>query len=200
MNEEHKHILKMVETGQISAKEGAELLSLVSDDQEEGSGPEGQDRKAPAAAEQGERDKFRVQAQPFWLAVVFAGLLSLLLGGSIVTAMYAQDRVDAWTWLCGWLPLSVGLLVVTLAVWARTAPWIHLRVKDRNDHITISLPLPLELTAAVLRCARLFSARLRDSGIDKVMTAMEDGLRDGQPLTIEVDDEDEGDHVQIYIG
>ena len=200
MNEEHKHILKMVETGQISAKEGAELLSLVSDDQEEGSGPEGQDRKAPAAAEQHERDKFRVQEQPFWIAVVFAGLLSLLFGGSIVTAMYAQDRVDAWTWVCGWLPLSMGLLVVTLAVWARTAPWIHLRVKDRNDHITISLPLPLGLTAVALRFARLFYPRLRDSGIDEAMTVLEDGLRNGQPLTIEVDDEDEGDHVQIYIG
>ena len=200
MNEEQKRILKMVETGQISAKEGADLLSQVSDDPEEGSRPLSQDPQAPTAAEQHDGDKLRAQAQPFWLCVLFVGLLSLLLGGSIVTAMYAQGRVDVWTWLCGWLPLSVGLLVVTLAAWSRTAPWIHLRVMDRDDHITISLPLPLGLTAVVLRLARRFVPRLRDSGIDKAMTVLGDGLRDGQPLTVEVNDEDEGDHVQIYIG
>jgi len=200
VNEEQKRILKMVETGQISAKEGAELLSLVSDDQEEGSGPLSQDPQAPTAMEQHERDKIRAQAQPFWLFVLFVGLLSLLLGGAIVTAMYAQGRVDAWTWLCGWFPLSVGLLVVTLAAWSRTAPCIHLRVMDRDNHITISLPLPLGLTAVVLRIARRFVPRLRDSDIDEAMTVLGDGLRDGQPLTIEINDEDEGDHVQIYIG
>ena len=200
MNEEQKRILKMVETGQISAKEGAELLSLVTDDQEESSGPPSQDQQTPTAKESQERDELRAQAQPFWLIVLFAGLLSLLLGGSIVTAMYAQGRVDGWTWLCGWLPLSVGLMVVTLAAWSRTAPWIHVRVMDRDDDITISLPLPLGLTAIALRIARLFYPRLRNSGIDEAMTVLGDGLRDGQPLTIEVNDEDGGDHVQIYIG
>ena len=31
MNEEQKHILKMVESGRISAEEGAKLLELVAD-------------------------------------------------------------------------------------------------------------------------------------------------------------------------
>jgi len=200
MNEEQKHILKMVESGRISAEEGAKLLKLVSDAEGEDSEQPQPAQGAPAMTGQDERDKYWAQARPFWFCGLSCGLLLLLLGGAMATTMHQQGRVGVWTWFCGWIPLCVGLLIVTLAAWARTAPWIHLRVVGSDDRITISLPLPLGLSAFGLRIARRFVPKLRETGVDEAIVALGDELRSGQPIVIEVEDEEEGEHVQICIG
>jgi hypothetical protein len=124
----------------------------------------------------------------------------LLVGGTVVSAMHQQQRVNAWTWLCGWIPLFVGLSVVTLAAWARTAHWIHLRVRDHGEHVALSFPLPLGLAAAVVRVARPFVPRLRDTAIDEAILAVRDGLEGNEDITIDVQDDEEGERVQIDFG
>jgi len=46
---------------------------------------------------------------------------------------------------------------------------------------------------------RRFIPQFRDTGIDEAILALRDGLNDGQPITIEVDDEEEGEHIEIII-
>ena len=90
-------------------------------------------------------------------------------------------------------------MVVTLAAWARNAHWIHLRVKDKESRVSFGFPLPLRFSAALLHVARRFAPKLRETNVDEVILALRDGLRDGQPVTIEVQDEEEGEQVQIEI-
>jgi hypothetical protein len=139
-------------------------------------------------------------AHVLWMYPVGAGLALLLIGTTVVGAMHQQQRVNVWTWLCGWIPLFVGLTVVTLAAWARTAHWIHLRVRDHGNHIALSFPLPLGLAAAVVRVARPFVPGLRDTAVDDAILALRDGLQGGEDITIDVQDDERGERVQIDFG
>ena len=213
MSEERRKILDMIASRQISPQEGAALLKLVPAPDEEEREQSEQNRPPGAqetqAAAEHEHDsgtpsspEWRSSASRFglWLYPLGAGLLVLLVGGTVVTSMHQQQRVNVWTWLCGWIPLFLGLSVVTLAAWARTAHWIHLRVRDHGEHIALSLPLPLGLAAAVIRVVRPFVPRLRDTGIDEAILALRDGLKGNEDITIDAQDDDEGESVQILFG
>ena len=219
MNEERKKILDMVASGKISPEQGAALLRLVSAPEEqeaelsEQSGPVGtQEPTSPAqvasaatpdgssAAVPAPTDRTASRFGPLWLYPLGAGLTLLLVGGTVVTSMHQQQRVNAWTWLCGWIPLFLGTLVVTLAVWARTAHWIHLRIRDHGHRVALSFPLPLGLAAAAVRVARPFVPQLRDTAVDEAILALRDGLQGNEDITIEVHDDDEGESVQIDFG
>jgi hypothetical protein len=198
MSEERRKILNMVGSGQISPEQGAALLSLVtaSDGEET---PQADENLSPPVAEA------RVVAEnatpyPLWVYPLGAGLVLLLVGAAVVTTMHQQLRLNVWTWLCGWIPLFVGLLVVTLAAWARTAHWIHLRVRDHGEHIALSFPLPLGLAAVAVRVARPFVPRLRDTAVDEAILALRDGLQGNEDITIDVRDDEEGESVQIDFG
>lgn len=202
MSEERRKILDMVGSGKISPEEGAALLKLVLD--AEGAPPEevaeAKEGPPPPAPEAPPVAQGQVLARPFWMYPLGAGLVLLVLGSTVVMTMRQQQRVNAWTWLCGWIPLFVGLAVVTLAAWARTAHWIHLRVRDHGKRIALSLPLPLGLAAVAMRIARPFVPQLRDTAIDEAILALRDGLKGNEGIIIDVQDDEEGESVQILFG
>jgi len=205
MSEERKTILDMVASGKLSPEQGAALLKLVSAPSEEDTAP-GEEQEAsvapeaPAVAEQTSHSGEPARFSGLWKYPLGAGLILLLIGFAVVTSAHQLQRVNAWTWLCGWIPLVLGLSVVTLAAWARTAHWIHLRVRDHGRNIALSLPLPLGLTAAVLRMARPFVPQLRDTSVDEAILALRDGLQGYEDITIDVRDDEEGESVQIDFG
>jgi hypothetical protein len=199
MNEEQKKILQMVESGQITAEEGATLLGLVSESEPDDPDDVPQEQPPATAAAEDREDRW-VPPQPYWLYPLSAGLIVMLVGGAVVAAAYQQGRASPWTLVCGWIPLFLGLAVVTIAAWARTARWIHMRIIDRNDNISLSFPLPLRFSALIIRMTRRFVPQFRDTGVDEAILALRDGLTDGQPIMIEVNNEEEGEYVRIHIG
>jgi hypothetical protein len=62
------------------------------------------------------------------------------------------------------------------------------------------LPLPLGLAAAAVRLARPFVPQLRDTAVDEAMLALRDGLEGSEDITIDVQDDDQGESVQIDFG
>ena len=77
---------------------------------------------------------------------------------------------------------------------------MHVRVTGK-ENIVISLPLPLKLTAWVFKIAKPFVPQFKDTGVDEVIMSLGDTLgKDGQPIYVDVNDEEEGEHVQVYIG
>ena len=159
MSEERKKILQMVESGRIGAQEGAQLLDLVSDTEQSSNG--GSPVGEPLALETDTSlaqlpDKHRYWLYPFW-----GGALLMVLGGAVASSLRPARWGGAWAWLCGWILLLIGLLVLTLAAWVRNAHWIHLRVKDKGSRVWLSFPLPLRFTAMFLRLLRQFVQALR---------------------------------------
>jgi hypothetical protein len=126
--------------------------------------------------------------------------------GAPLVALGLSGRVALfWALCCGWVPLLIGLGIFTLGVWSRSARWLHLRIRNRKSGrrtFALSLPLPLTLSAWILRLIRPYIPQLNETGVDEAILALRDGMneKDDQPLYIDVQNEDDEEQVLIYIG
>jgi len=183
----------MLESGQIDAEEAATLLAAL--DEPSAQGPV--EVAAPALAP--EEHQMNLWAR-FWIYPMLAGGAVLILGALVIGLVYASDV--AWGWsICGWLPLLLGLGIVLLAIWTRRATWMHLRISEEGrQKIAFSFPLPLGLAAWAVRILQPFVPQLQETGVDDLIIALRDSAGQGEPLFIDVQDEEDGERVQIYIG
>ncbi len=218
MGEEQLEILKMLEEGQIGAEEAAALLAALRPEGEERSfaalrmtDDEGEEQdgvtagleRAEAvvgeAAPAPEWEGPPAQWSRFWIYPALVGGGLLLLGAVVLGVLYAASARPGWR-VCGWLPMILGLLVAILAWWSRTARWLHLRVKEKGERkIAFSFPLPLTLTAWVIRIIRPYVPQLKETGVDEMILALRDTKQE-EPFYMDVQDDEDGEHVQIYIG
>jgi hypothetical protein len=135
----------------------------------------------------------------FWLYPLWAGVGTLVLGAILLYAVYGAQA--GWGWaVCGWPLFALGVFVTATAWWLRTARWAHVRVRGR-ENVTISLPIPVKLTAWGIKIAKPFVPQFRDTGVDEVILGLGDALKEGdEPLYVDVNDDESGEHVQVYIG
>lgn len=191
--EERLEILKMVEAGQVDAAEAAVLLAAL-DEQQPAAAPEAP-LPTPSQAETSESRWAR-----FWIYPMLTGG-GVLIGGSLVMALiYATDAAQGWL-VCGWLPMILGLLIVLLALWTRRATWMHLRISEGGKRkIAFSFPLPLTLAAWVMRLAQPFVPQLQETGVDDLIIALRESTSQGEPFFVDVQDDEDGERVELYIG
>lgn len=193
MAEERLEVLRMLEAGQIDAEEAATLLAAVDVVQQET--PRESATPPPELSEGPEQHWAR-----FWIYPLMAGGIVLLLGALVMGLVYATDAARGWL-VCGWLPMIMGVVVIVLAGWSRRAKWLHLRISEGEQRkIAFSFPLPLTLAAWALRIARPFVPQLEETGVDELIIALRDGTTGDEPFFIDVQDEEEGERVQVYIG
>jgi len=135
----------------------------------------------------------------FWLYPLWAGVGTVVLGAILLYAVYGARA--GWGWaVCGWPLFALGVLVTMAAWWLRTARWVHVRVRGK-EKVTISLPIPIQLTAWAVKIARPFVPQFKETGVDEVILGLGDALKEGnQPLYVDVNDDESGEHVQVYIG
>jgi len=198
MTEERLEILKMVELGQIDAQEAAALLSALSEAETVDEGD-----KVPAEVLPPEREApepMENRWARFWIYPMMAGGAILLLGALVVGLVSITG--GAWGWLlCGWPLLLTGLLILALALWSRRATWMHLRISEGGRRkMAFSFPVPLGLAAWGIRIAQPFVPQLQDTGVDEVILAVRDSASRGEPLFIDVQNDEDGERVELYIG
>lgn len=198
MEDERLEILKMVELGQIDAQEAATLLSALSEAQTPDDAVEPPVEVLPPEREPPEPMETRWAR--FWIYPMMAGGAILLLGALVVGLVSLSG--GAWGWLlCGWPLLLTGLLILVLALWSRRATWMHLRITEEGRRkMAFSFPVPLGLAAWVVRLAQPFVPQLQETGIDEVILAVRDSAARGEPLFIDVQDDKDGERVELYIG
>jgi hypothetical protein len=191
--EERLQILNMLQAGQIGAEEAARLLSALEEPQE-GAPVE----TLPPTSKPAERRESR--RARFWIYPMMAGGVVVLLGALVTGLVYATGTARGWL-LCGWLPMLLGLTVMVLAVWTRRAAWLHLRISEGGRRkMAFSFPLPLTLAAWAVRIAQPFVPQLQESGVDDLIIALRESTGRGEPFYIDVQDNDEGERVEVYIG
>jgi hypothetical protein len=185
-------ILGRLQAGEIDAEQAAELLRMLRLSEE---APEGETidiAQPPAGLPE-------VRWSGFWLYPLAVGAAVLLLGALVLSLVFVAGVAAGWL-ICGWPLAILGFVVVLLALWSRRARWLHLRVKEaKGSKVAISFPLPLTLAAWVLRIAQPFIPQLKDTGVDDLIIALRSSPRD-QPFSVQVDEGDRGDKVDIYIG
>jgi len=198
MSEEEKKVLAMVEAGLITPEEAVRLLDLVSESPPGDSEPVANLQRAEGV-DHGTSVAPRPRVRPYWRQAVLAGAIVMIVAGAVLADAYQRSGVSIWTWLFGWLPLFLGLAIVTVAAWARTARWVQIRVTSEDDRLAFSFPLPLGLGASVVSFLQPLVPQMRHSGVDELILALRDGLPDDEPVTIEVNNEEDGEHVRIVI-
>ena len=198
MEEERLQILKMLESGQIGAEEADVLLSALDpappDVIEEAAEP------LPAAMESAPTPRPGGEWARFWVYPLMAGGVVLIVGALVMGLVSATGAARGWL-VCGWLPMILGTAVIVLAWWSRNARWLHLRISEGGKRrIAFSFPLPLGLAAWVLRIAQPFVPQLRETGVDELIIALRDSVSSDEPFFVDVQDDEEGERVQVYIG
>ena len=198
MEEERLEILKMVELGQIDAQEAATLLSALHESQTVGEGVDASVEAVPPEREPPEPMETRWAR--FWIYPLMAGGVILLLGALVVGLVSITG--GAWGWLlCGWPLLLAGLLILVLALWSRGATWMHLRISEGGRRkMAFSFPVPLGLAAWAIRIAQPFVPQLQETGVDEVILAVRESSSRGEPLFIDVQNDEDGERVELYIG
>ena len=204
---ERQQILKMIDEGKITAEEGLKLMQAIGEDDlddEEAIEPV---ETVPGGEAEGEKrgqdpyfarriNRFRnLWAIPLWIGVAL----------TLASAYWMFSSLDAsgfgFWFYCSWLPFLLGVAVVALAFSSRTSRWIYVNVKQKpGEHpqrIVITFPL-----AAVSWILSLVGNRIpvnQKGATDDVMRAIVEGTKSDEPLFVDVH-EDDGEHVQVYIG
>lgn len=212
-SEERRKILQMVADGKISAEEAASLMRALDEDaaaesaQGEAagflggvSGMGGERSDAP------EIDEVRRRAMRFSSAFLWIGVIFTVLSAWAMYGIQQNTGLNFWFY-CMSMPLFLGILLIALGASSRTSRWLYVdvdRTRSRDHdgprHISLAFPLPLGLASWFLRNFGGRIEGLKNTNIDDVVQviAMAKNLHD--PLIVHVDDGDDGERVQVFIG
>jgi hypothetical protein len=195
MEKEQEKVLGMLESGQITAQEALQLLDAL-----DATDP------LPDTSQSSAPPLDLPETAHWWRPIALAGLVIMAIGAPLMTLGLIGQTALFWAISCGWLPFFVGLAILTLGAWSHSARWLHLRIVHTGEghrSFTLSLPLPLTLTAWVLKLIRPFVPQLQETGIDEVVLAAQEELKEGAddcPVYLNVQDDQGDEQILLYIG
>lgn len=209
-SEERRKILQMVEEGKISADEAAKLMRALDDDDdpveaevelpetESSSGFEGGGTSAA------EFESVKARARRFATIPLWTGIIIVVLSAWGIFAVQQNAGVNFW-FFCLMFPLMLGILLVAIGATGQGTKWIYVNV-DRSQaddwprNITLGFPLPLGLTAWFLRNFGHTIRGMRNTNVDEIIQILDATGKSGEPFVVNVNDDEDGEHVQVYIG
>jgi len=209
---ERLEILDMIQKGTISPDEGTKLIEAL-DESWENAEAEYSVAKAeiegsfePITADVYPEDTSLEDLNklkswwiiPFWIGVAFT-----VMGGSLMFWAWSSHGIGIG-FIAAWIPFLIGVGLLVLGWNSRTGPWLHIRIQqkpgEKPERIAISFPIPNRFFAWSLRTFGSFIPNMNLSGADEILLALGNYSQGGPPLTIDVDDSDDGEKVKIYIG
>jgi hypothetical protein len=220
-DKERNQVLKMIESGRITPEEGLHLMETLdrSPAEDEGvaepietgpgsrakSGSETDFSKSHTEESSFETDprisRVKSAARRLWQIPLWIGVVITVASATGMYAILHGPGMNFWFFFLA-LPLLLGVAIMAAAVGSRKAHWIFVNVQqkpgEKPAHIFLGFPLPLKLAAWFLG---RFGSRIPDlkkTNLGDAIKVMETGFKGDSPLIVHVDDED-GEHVQIYI-
>jgi hypothetical protein len=204
--EERKKILQMVEDGRISAEQAASLMRALDADPdpteveviETGTGFS-EERTDTREFEEVKRRARRFAMIPLWIGVAIT-----VLSAWGIYSVQQSSGLNFWFFFL-MIPLFVGVLLIALGASGQTSRWLYINVDRRHAHdgprnITLGFPLPLGLAAWFLRTFGHNIHGMRNTNVDEIIQILEATGKSGAPLIINANDDEDGEHVQVYIG
>ena len=211
---ERLEILDMIESGTITAEEGMRLLAAVEHDNtdeftfdepsliEDRTFHDDQIPDADSLTDSIEPEEIQ-RWKRWWSVPLWIGLGVVVLSSLWMQSTWNENTLGIW-FFCSWVPMLLGILLMVLAWNSRTSPWLHVRIRqpvgEKPERIAFSIPLPLRLSAWGLRNFGHYIPNFDASGIDEVIMALNDTKIDQAPLIVDVQDDEDGEHVQVFIG
>jgi hypothetical protein len=147
-------------------------------------------------------DPSQLKWRNFWWIPMWVGMGILIIGAILMYAAWNASGFG-FGFACTWVPFLLGVAVVALAWSSRTARWLHVRVHQKPgqkpEKIAISLPIPLRLTAWFLRMFGDRIPNMQGTSLDEVILAL-DATSPDAPFYVEVNEGEDGERVEVYIG
>ncbi|MCX6066166.1 MAG: hypothetical protein NT121_10490 [Chloroflexi bacterium] len=210
---ERQQILKMIEDGKITAEQGLTLMQALGDDpQDDGLAEVPADETIPSfITESGGEAESKKTTDPefdrkvnrfrsLWVIPLWIGVAITVAGAYWMYSALQSTGFGFW-FSCAWLPFLLGVLVTALAFSSRTSRWIYINVKQKPgeslQRIVIAFPLSL-VSWGINFVKGAVPQSERGAAVD-VMKAVFDSTKSDEPLMVDVR-EDDGEHVQVYIG
>jgi hypothetical protein len=224
---ERMRILEQVEKGELSADEGIGALSEAQSDYEtEEIGPPPTPLQVLEALDKGEisaeqareqiADKSSEDEAPhtdntyqifsggesrrgrFWQLLLATGVGLILISALWMNARLQSAGYDFW-FFSAWLPLAIGVLLVSLGWASRNSSWLSVKIHSSDsagsDKLHFHIPLPL----GILRWAIFrFEHRINGVNMSKLneLLASKGPLK--EPIVIQFEDDD-GDEIEAII-
>ncbi len=209
-SEERRKILQMVADGKISAEEAATLMRALDEDNVEDepqvimSAPIDTGERSDAP----ELEQVRKRAGFFSNSILGIGILSTVLFSWILFSIQQNAGLNFWFY-CFSLPLFLGILLIVLGVGSKNSRWIYVNVdrtnskkdKDGPRKISIAFPLPIKFAGWFIKNFGSRIDGLKNTNVDDVVQAIamaNQGFTD--PIIVHVDDREDGEKVQVFIG
>jgi len=204
-SDEQKQILKMVEDGVISAEEAMKLIKALDEiPVEDEIEVIEKDSGAGAARSAGlEFEEVKARARKFAMIPLWIGVAFTVLGAYWMYALVQNANYGFW-FFCAWFPLLLGILAVTLSMGGMNSRWLYLNVDQRKgewpQHITLGFPIPLGIIGWILRNFGNFIPGMGRTSVDEILMALSMAENLDEPLIVNVDEGEQGEQVQVYIG
>jgi hypothetical protein len=221
-SEERQKILQMISSGKITAEEGTRLLNALSGGpQPDQTTPPEQPQITPPADQVEQPNAEPAQApavegevidppppidvplpdtRHWWQVPLWIGLTVLIAGAFIVAGGISGG---AWclVMVCGLPLLFLGIIGIIMAWFAHNGPWVHIRVKHKRpgEH-NVNISVPLDLGVVAVRVAEPFVPQMRNTGLDDVIVSLKNNVQHDRPVIIDVNDDEDGEHVQVIVG
>lgn len=217
---ERLKILDMIDQGVINAGQGLQLLEALNntelvnpkEDSVEGAPTQSiqTDNTSPQLSPEEETHSPDEMAgvpelahwKRWWLIPFIAGAGLAILSAPILIWIWLREGFTIWV-IFGFVPVISGLSIALLAWLSRKAPWLHIRIQQRQakpHHLAFGFPVPVKLTATLIRTFGKWIPALDRTGVDELITALQFTAKDGTPLYVHVNDEDGAEQVQVYLG
>lgn len=210
-SEERKKILQMVEEGKITAEQAASLMrSLEADTPEETieiiesaptSGFGGTETSAP------EFEEVKARARRFAMIPLWIGIVVTVFSAWGIYEILNDFGTNYW-WICLLFPLFIGILLIAVGAGGQTSRWLYVNVdrrhaRDVHDgprNITLGFPLPLGLASWFLRNFGHYIHGMKHTNVDDIIQILDATQKSEGPLIVNVNDDEDGERVQVYIG
>jgi hypothetical protein len=206
--EERKKILQMVEEGKISAEQAASLMKALevepteSDieviEAEPAPGFAGTETSAP------EFESVKARARQFAMIPLWIGILIAVLSAWGIYGIQQNVGMNFWFY-CLLFPLFLGVLLIVIGAGGQSSRWLYVNVDRRQAadgprNITLGFPLPLGLTSWFLRVFGHNFQGLKNTNVDDIIQILDATQKSGEPFIVNVNDDKDGERVQVYIG
>lgn len=210
-SEERRKILQMVADGKISAEEAATLMRALDESSEDevsaepevinvGSVSGGEGSDIP------EFDEVRLRAHRFSGVFLWIGILTTIFSAWWMFGIQQNSGLNFWFYCLG-LPLTFGIVMTALGAGSRTSRWLYVNVdrtrsmdQDGPRKISLAFPLPLGFAAWFLRAFGGRIEGLKNTNVDDVVQAIALAKNIRDPLIVNVEDNEDGERVQVFIG
>jgi hypothetical protein len=212
---ERQQILKMIDEGKITAEQGLILMQALGDEPESDDLPELLDNQmlstsTSQAFSEAESEPEHKATDPefdrkvnrfrrLWVIPLWIGVAITISGAYWMYASLQASGFGFWFY-CAWLPFILGVLVTVTGFSSRTSRWIYVNIKQKPGETPqrIVFAFPLSLVSWVVNIFRSSIPNRERGAVEEVMRAVFDSTKSIEPLMVDVDED--GEHVQIYIG